>query len=162
MQIRRAKAGDAARIAEIYNRYILHTIITFETDMIGPQEMTNRIEETTLNHDWLVGEVNQEVIGYAYYGPFRARAAYNHTVESTIYLTQESRGKGFGRTLYAQLLESVKGRGFREAIGVIALPNPQSIALHRAMGFAEVGVLKRVGYKFGRYIDVGIWQISVA
>ncbi len=162
MQIRRATAGDAERIAEIYNWYILHTIITFETDVVGPQEMTNRIEEKTLNHDWLVGEVNQEVIGYAYYGPFRTRAAYNHTVESTIYLSQKSIGQGFGRVVYAQLLESVKERGFREAIGVIALPNPQSIALHRAMGFAEVGVLKRVGYKFGRYIDVGIWQLSVA
>ena len=86
MQIRRATAGDAARIAEIYNWYILHTIITFETDMVGPQEMTNRIEGKTLDHDWLVGEVKQEVIGYAYYGPFRARAAYNHTVESTIYV----------------------------------------------------------------------------
>jgi phosphinothricin acetyltransferase len=162
MQMRRATAGDAARIAEIYNWYILHTIITFETDVVDPQEMENRIEEKTLHHDWLVGEVNHEVIGYAYYGPFRARAAYNHTVESTIYLAQESLGKGFGRALYTQLLESVKGRGFREAIGVIALPNPQSIALHRTMGFAEVGVLKRVGYKFGRYIDVGIWQLSVA
>jgi L-amino acid N-acyltransferase YncA len=162
MQMRRATAGDAARIAAIYNWYILHTIITFETDVVGPQDMTNRIEEKTLNHDWLVGEVNQEVVGYAYYGPFRAGAAYNHTVESTIYLAPESLGKGFGRTLYAQLLESVKGRGFREAIGVIALPNPQSIALHRALGFAEVGVLKRVGYKFGRYVDVGIWQLSLA
>jgi len=162
MQIRRATVGDAERIAEIYNWYILHTIITFETDVVSLQEMTKRIQEKTIKHDWLVGEVNQEVIGYAYYGTFRTRAAYNHTVESTIYLSQESMGKGFGRTLYAQLMESVKGHGFREVIGVIALPNPQSIALHRAMGFAEVGVLKSVGYKFGRYIDDGIWQLSVA
>lgn len=162
MYIRRATAGDAARIAEIYNWYILNTIITFETDVVSPQEMTNRVQEKTTKHDWLVGEVNQEIIGYAYYGPFRARAAYNHTVESTIYLSQESIGKRFGRALYAQLFESVKDRGFREVIGVIALPNPQSIALHRGMGFAEVGVLKSVGYKFGRYIDVGLWQRSTA
>ena len=158
----RATVGDAERIAEIYNWYILNTIITFETDVVSPQEMTKRIQEKTIKHDWLVGEVNQEVIGYAYYGPFRTRAAYNHTVESTIYLSQESMGKGFGRTLYAKLIESVKGHGFREVIGVIALPNPQSIALHRAMGFAEVGVLKRVGYKFGRDIDDGLWQLSIA
>jgi len=63
--------------------------------------------------------------------------------------------------LYAQLLESVRNRGFRGVVGVIALPNPQSIALHRKVGFAEVGVLKNVGYKFGRYIDVGMWQLSV-
>jgi L-amino acid N-acyltransferase YncA len=162
MYMRPVTAGDAERIAEIYNWYVLNTIITFETDVVSPQEMTKRIQENFINHDWLVGEVNQKVVGYAYYGPFRARAAYNHTVESTIYLSQGSMGKGYGRTLYAQLLQSVKDRGFREAIGVIALPNPQSIALHRAMGFAEVGVLKRVGYKFERYIDVGLWQLSVA
>jgi L-amino acid N-acyltransferase YncA len=162
MYMRPVTAGDAERIAEIYNWYVLNTIITFETDVVSPQEMTKRIQKNLINHDWLVGEVNQKVVGYAYYGPFRARAAYNHTVESTIYLSQGSMGKGFGRTLYAQLLQSVKDRGFREAIGVIALPNPQSIALHRAMGFAEVGVLKRVGYKFERYIDVGLWQLSVA
>ena len=162
MQMRRATVGDAERLAEIYNWYVLNTIITFETDVVSPQEMTKRIQEKLISHDWLVGEVNQEVIGYAYYGPFRTRAAYHHTVESTIYLSQESMGKGFGRTLYAKLIESVKGRGFREVIGVIALPNPQSIALHRAMGFAEVGVLKSVGYKFGRYIDDGIWQLSIA
>jgi L-amino acid N-acyltransferase YncA len=124
--------------------------------------MANRIHEKLLHHDWLVGEMNHEVMGYAYYGSFRGRVAYNHTVESTIYLTQESMGKRFDRTLYGKLLESVKGHGFREVIGVIALPNPQSIALHRAMGFAEVGVLKKVGYKFESYIDVGVWQLSVA
>jgi phosphinothricin acetyltransferase len=142
--------------------YILNTIITFETNVVSPQEMEKRIRERITKHDWLVGEVKQELIGYAYYGPFRTRAAYNHTVESTIYLSQESMGKGFGRALYVELIKSVKDRGFREVIGVIALPNPQSIALHRAIGFAEVGVLKGVGYKFGSYIDVGIWQMSVA
>ncbi|MGE0682538.1 MAG: N-acetyltransferase family protein [Candidatus Binatia bacterium] len=162
MRIRRAMAEDAERLAEIYNWYILNTIITFETDVVSPQEMEKRLQEKITTHDWLVGEVNQELIGYAYYGSFRTRAAYNHTVESTIYLSQESLGKGFGRILYANLIESVKGCGFREVIGVIALPNPQSIALHQAMGFAEVGVLKGVGYKFERYIDVGIWQLSVA
>lgn len=161
MQIRRATAEDAARIAEIYNWYILNTTITFEPDLVSPQEITKRIQEKLLHYDWLVGEENQEVIGYAYYGSFRGRVAYNHTVESTIDLTPESRGKGFGKILYGTFLESVKGHGC-EVIGVIALPNPQSIALPRALGFAEVGVLKKVGYKFQSYIDVGVWQLSVA
>ncbi|MEW6263316.1 MAG: N-acetyltransferase family protein [Thermodesulfobacteriota bacterium] len=161
MNIRRATAGDAERIAKIYNWYIINTIITFETDMVGSQEMKKRIQEKIVRHDWLVCELNQEIIGYAYYGPFRTRAAYNHTVESTIYLAQESVGRGCGRALYAKLIESAKGRGLREVIGIIALPNPRSLAFHREMGFEEVGVLKKVGYKFGRYIDVGIWQMSV-
>ena len=161
MQIRQATEDDAARIAEIYNWYIRHTITTFETEVVSLQEMTHRMQEKLSTHDWLVGEVNQGICGYAYYGPFRTRAAYQHTVESTIYLSQESIGHGFGKVLYAQLLDSVQNRGFREVVGIIALPNPQSIALHREVGFAEVGVLKNVGDKFGRYIDVGMWQLSV-
>ena len=82
-------------------------------------------------------------------------------MESTIYRSQENIGQGFGRTLYTRLLESLQNRSFREVVGVIALPNLQSIALHRKVGFAEVGVLKSVGYKFGKYIDVGIWQVSI-
>jgi L-amino acid N-acyltransferase YncA len=162
MYMRRVTTEDAERIAEIYNWYILNTIITFETDVVSPQEMKKRIQEKIIQHDWLVGEANQEVIGYAYYGPFRPRSAYHDTVESTIYVSPASVGKGFGRALYVQLLESVRSRGFREVGGVIALPNLQSIALHKAIEFAEVGVLKKVGYKFERYIDVGLWQLSVA
>ena len=161
MHIRRATAGDAARIAEIYNWYILNTIITFETEVISPQEMTHRIQDKLPTHDWLVGEVDQGLIGYAYYEPFRSRAAYQHTVESTIYLAQESVGHGFGKALYPQLLESIRSHGFREVVGVIALPNPQSIALHSKVGFTEIGILKNVGYKFGQYIDVALWQMSV-
>ena len=161
MRVRRATADDAARVAEIYNWYIRHTVITFETEAVSSQDMMHRIQEKLRTHDWLVGEVNQAICGYAYYGPFRNRAAYQHTVESTIYLSQESIGYGFGKVLYAQLLDSVQNRGFREVVGVIALPNPQSIALHKKVGFAEVGVLKNVGYKFGKYIDVSIWQLSV-
>lgn len=161
MQIRQATADDAARITEIYNWYVRNTIITFETAVVSPQDMTLRIQEKRSTHDWLVAEVNQAICGYAYYGPFRGRAAYQHTVESTIYLAQESIGQGFGRALYTQLLEFVRKHGFREVVGVIALPNPQSIALHHKVGFVEVGVLKNVGYKFGRYIDVALWQKSL-
>jgi L-amino acid N-acyltransferase YncA len=115
--------------------------------------MQERIQEKLRKYDWLVGEVNQEIVGYAYYGSFRPRAAYGHTVESTIYLSQASIGKGFGKPLY---------RNYRELIGGIALPNPQSLALHRKLGFVEVGVLKNVGHKFGKYIDVAFWQMSIA
>lgn len=161
MHIRRATADDAERIAEIYNWYVLNTIITFETEVVSPQDMRQRIQDISHTHDWLVGEVDQTICGYAYYGAFRARAAYQHTVESTIYLAQESVGHGFGKALYPQLLESIRSHGFREVVGVIALPNPQSIALHRKVGFTEIGILMNVGYKFGQYIDVALWQMSV-
>ena len=161
MDIRRVTVDDAECIAEIYNGYVLNTIITFETELVSQQDVRQRIQGILLAHDWLVGEVHQTICGYAYYDPFRTRAAYQHTVESTIYLAQENIGQSFGRALYAQLLESVYSHGYREVVGVIALPNPQSIALHRKVGFVEVGVLRNVGYKFGKYIDVALWQLSV-
>jgi L-amino acid N-acyltransferase YncA len=101
MRVRRATEDDAARVAEIYNWYIRHTIVTFETEAVSSQDMMHRMQEKLRAHDWLVGEVNQAICGYAYYGPFRPRAAYQHTVESTIYLSQESVGHGFGKVLYA-------------------------------------------------------------
>lgn len=161
MKIRQIQDEDIVRITEIYNWYILNTTVTFETEVISPPVMKKRVQEKVEKYDWLVGELDQKVIGYAYYGSFRSRPAYNHTVELTIYLAQESVGKGFGKPLYGELIQSAEKRGFRELIGIIALPNPGSTALHQKLGFEEVGVLKRVGHKFDRYIDVGIWQKSI-
>src|SRR5262245_4783642 len=106
LAIRRATAEDAAALADIYNWYVLNTIVTFETEAVGPPEMGERIREKLLRYDWLVGEQDGEIVGYAYYGAFRARAAYGHTIESTIYLAPSSTGRGFGRTLYQRLMES--------------------------------------------------------
>jgi phosphinothricin acetyltransferase len=161
INIRQAKAKDAARIAEIYNWYILNTIITFEIEPISSLEMRKRIEKNLEKYDWLVAEVDQTVVGYAYYDLFRSRVAFSHTVESTIYLAKESIGKGFGKALYGKLIDSAKNLRFRELVGVIALPNSASTALHHRMGFREMGVLKNVGYKFEQYIDVGLWQRSI-
>lgn len=162
LRIRQASENDAGRIAEIYNHYVLNTTVSFETAAVSAQEMAKRIRQRLERYDWLVGESGGRMVGYAYYGSFRPRAAYNHTVEVTVYLEEESIGKGFGRALYSQLIESAKNHGFRELIGVIALPDRGSIALHRRMGFEEIGILKKVGHKFGQYIDVALWQKSIA
>ncbi|HEU4743395.1 MAG TPA: GNAT family N-acetyltransferase [Meiothermus sp.] len=161
LNIRTASEADAGRIAEIYNWYVLNTTVSFETEAVSPQEMEKRIQERLERYDWLVGESEGRIVGYAYYGSFRPRAAYNHTVEVTVYLEQASIGKGFGQALYRELIESAANRGFRELIGVIALPDRGSIALHRKMGFREIGVLEQVGHKFGQYIDVALWQKSI-
>jgi phosphinothricin acetyltransferase len=147
LHIRRATAADAERIAEMYNWYIANTVITFETAPVSSQEMQRRIQDTLARYDWIIGEQDQAIVGYAYYGAFRARAAYDHTVESTVYLSTNATGKGFGTALYAALLDSASRGQFREVIGVIALPNPASLALHRALGFHDVGILRNVGYK---------------
>jgi phosphinothricin acetyltransferase len=161
LHIRRVTTADAERIAEIYNWYIANTVVTFETIPVSSQEMQRRIHDTLVRYDWIVGAWEGRLVGYAYYNSFRARTAYNHTVEATVYLSDNATGKGFGTALYTSLLDSVSSRQFHEVIGVIALPNPASLALHRALGFHEVGILQNVGYKFDRYVDVGIWQRSL-
>lgn len=161
MKIRRATPGDAAAICEIYNEHVLRTVVSFETQPVEADEMAARIQEKLLQHDWLVAEHEQRLAGYAYYGPFRTRAAYDHTAESSIYLARQARGQGLGRQLYEALISSARDRRYRELIGVIALPNPASVALHQKVGFTEVGVLKNVGRKFGTYLDVGLWQLSL-
>jgi len=158
LSIRRASELDAQRIAEIYNWYVLNTTVTFETEPVASNEMSERIKSKLEGHDWIVGEWNHEIIGYAYYGSFRPRAAYQHTVESTVYLDQRSTRRGFGKRIYSALIQSANERGFRQLIGVIALPNAASLALHKALGFREMGTLQGVGHKFGRDVDVALCQ----
>lgn len=162
MQIRQVTESDAAAIVAIYNAYVRETVISFETQEVGVAEMQARIRDKLEKHDWIVGEVGGALVGYAYYGTFRPRHAYAHTVESTVYLGSEHIGKGYGRRLYTELIASAQARGYREMVGVIALPNPASILLHQRVGFWEVGVLKGVGHKLGGYVDVAIWQKSLA
>jgi L-amino acid N-acyltransferase YncA len=161
MTIRPATVADAEACCAIYNEHVRHTIVTFEVEPLTPAEMAGRIAEKLGRYDWLVLEEAGAVVGYAYYGAFRARAAYDHSVETTIYLAENVTGRGLGRELYRALIASARDRGYRELIGVIALPNPASVALHETLGFLPIGVFPRVGYKFGRYIDVGFWQLSL-
>jgi len=160
--IRTALESDAGAIAAIYNWYVENTISTFETAAVGAEEMRRRIREKLDKHYWVAGLVDGTLAGYAYYGAFRPRAAYSHTAESTVYVARESLGKGYGTALYSELISAARSGGVREIIGVIALPNPASIKLHEKMGFRQVGLLHQVGHKFGRYIDVSLWQRSLA
>jgi phosphinothricin acetyltransferase len=161
LAIRRATAGDAAAIAAIYNPYIRDTVITFEEEAVSEAEMADRIAEKLERHEWLVGESGGRIVGYAYYGSFRSRAAYARTVEATVYLERAAIGRGFGRALYGELIARARSGGFSEMIGGIALPNAASVALHERCGFVRVGLFPRVGYKLGRFVDVGFWQRSL-
>lgn len=160
--IRRATPADAPAIAAIYNGYVEGTVISFETEPVPVEEMAGRIQDRLSRYDWLVAERQGALIGYAYYGQFRTRAAYDHVVESTVYIAEDAVGLGLGQRLYAEMIDSARSKGFREVIGVIALPNDASERLHERMGFVLVGRLPRVGFKFGRYIDVSFWQLSTA
>jgi L-amino acid N-acyltransferase YncA len=155
--IREATNSDAKMITDIYNYYILNSIITFELDPVTPEEIARRMEVYRKVGPYLVHEQAGEVIGYAYVSRFRERKAYEHSVESTIYLNYGCGGQGIGFMLYSELLTRVS-QTYHVIIGGIALPNDASVKLHEKCGFKKVGHFSEVGKKFGKWIDVGFWQ----
>lgn len=157
--IREARREDAAAIVEIYNHFILHTVVTFEEEAITAEEMAGRMAEVRAKFPWLVVEVDGRVLGYAYASAWKSRCAYRHSVESTIYLHPEATGQGHGFPLYSELLDRLRELGLHAVIGGIALPNPGSVALHEKCGFRKVGEFVEVGYKFGGWINVGYWEL---
>jgi phosphinothricin acetyltransferase len=156
--IRAGSEADGAACAAIYAPYVRDTAITFELEPPAGEEMAARIAAASVRHSWLVLEHEGAVIGYAHAGPHNPRAAYDRTATTGIYLATDQRGQGFGRQLYAALLSDLAARGFHVAIAIIALPNAASEALHRKLGFARVGTLHEVGWKFGTWHDTGWWQ----
>jgi phosphinothricin acetyltransferase len=157
--LRPATAADAEALARIYNPYILDTIITFEETVITAAEMERRVAEVDgYGHPWLVAEQAGAVVGYAYATRWRTRHAYRFAVESTVYLGPGATGRGIGTQLYEALFEALRQRGTHAVIGGIALPNDASVALHEKLGMRKVAHFPEVGFKFGRWIDVGYWQ----
>ncbi len=157
--VRAAAPGDAAAIAAIYNHYITATVVTFEEEPVAAAEMARRLEDVRVGAlPWLVAEHAGAVRGYAYATAWRARSAYRFSVETTVYLAADAVGRGLGTRLYEELFALLRARGTHVAIGCIALPNPASIALHEKFGMRRVGHFPEVGFKFGRWIDVGYWQ----
>jgi len=156
--IRRVSPGDAAAIAAIYNHHVLETIVTFEETPVDEATMRGRIADIDGSHGWLVAEVDGRVAGYAYASAWRTRSAYRRSVETTVYVAGDAVGRGLGTALYGALLPDLARRGFHCAMGGIALPNEASVALHERMGFAKVAHFREVGWKLGRWIDVGYWQ----
>lgn len=159
--IRPATEIDAPGIAVIYNPYILATTITFEEGPVTDEEISQRIKNTqSLGLPWLVAEVEDRLVGYAYASRWRERPAYRYTAESTIYLDQRNNGRGYGKQLYSALLDVLRGIGIHAVIDVITIPNPASVALHEKLGFSKVAHFREVGYKFDRWLDVGYWQLT--
>jgi L-amino acid N-acyltransferase YncA len=175
--IRAATTADTARVAAIYNDYVAETVITFETEPVGVDAMAERIYKVIaaglpylVAEDPLLAEDGRPdaVLGFAYAGPFRERAAYRHSVESTVYLAGGARGRGVGSMLYAELLQRLREIPASASIHApvhrvyagIALPNAASVALHEKFGFVQVATFGEVGFKFGTWIDVGFWEFT--
>lgn len=157
--IRKVAGSDAQTICEIYNHYVSHTTITFEQEPVAAAEMAARINDVAAEHPWLVAESEQGAIAYAYATRWRSRAAYDRTVESTIYVRKDAIGSGIGFPLYLALLEELRQRSVHAVVGCIALPNPGSVAFHERCGFRKVAHFPEVGRKFGQWVDVGFWQV---
>ena len=161
MKIRTAHPADAGKIADIYNHYVRHTTITFEEEQVSSEQMALRIEKVIrAGLPWLVAEAEGKIQGFAYAGQWHERSAYRYTVEPSVYLAPAAAGKGLGKLLYRQLLEDLRHKGIKNVLGVIALPNDPSVGLHESFGFEKVGEFSEVGFKFGKWISVGYWQLK--
>lgn len=158
--IRDANKGDSDAIADIYNYYIENTSITFEETPVLSSQMQQRIDDVQgSNLPWLVVLDNEIIVGYAYATKWKDRSAYRFSVEVTVYLADQMRGRGLGKKLYEALFLRLKEHGILTVIGGIALPNPSSVALHEKMGMKKVAHFEKVGFKFNEWRDVGYWQL---
>jgi phosphinothricin acetyltransferase len=161
MVIRDATEQDLPTIKAIYDREVETGIATFDTTPPASEYWQAKLNSTEPGDHLLVAELDGAVVGYAYSAMYRPRLAYARTKETSVYLAADAVGRGLGRALYDDLLTRLRADGMHVALGVIALPNEASEALHRAFGFERVGVLPEVGNKFDRWIDTAFWALRL-
>lgn len=163
MNVRPAVEDDAIEVAYIYNHYIATSHATFEFDPIDGREMLRRMEDGWIvGYPFLVCEDKDGISGYAYAHQFRARGAYAHTAEVSVYVKPGHDGLGIGSALYRILLKELGGMDFHAVVAGISLPNDDSIHLHEKFGFEKVGHFRETGRKFDRWIDVGYWELLLS
>jgi L-amino acid N-acyltransferase YncA len=160
--IRVADERDARAIAGIYAPAITDSSISFELTPPDAREMAGRIVAIERQYPWLVYESSKTVLGYVYASTHNERAAYRWSVDVTAYIRHDAHRRGIGRALYTALFDILVLQGFRTACAGVTLPNTASVRMHAAMGFQEVGVYHDVGYKFGKWHDVGWYERPLA
>ena len=157
--IRAATDADAGAIADIYNYYVTDTLVTFEEEPISASEIARRIHQVqSAGLPWLVAEENGVILGYAYATPWKPRSAYRFSVEGSMYVDFAHLGCGTGSLLFAELLSALRDRNVHALIAGVSLPNEASVALQEKFGLSKVAHFSQVGFKFGKWIDVGYWQ----
>jgi phosphinothricin acetyltransferase len=163
LQIRPATPSDIPEITRIYAHAVETGTASFELESPDEREMMRRMQALDDGgFPYLIAEVEGVLAGYAYAGPYRARPAYRLTVEDSVYIAADRHGRGIGRALLAALVEAATARGYRQMIAVIGDSHqPASIALHAALGFAYIGTLPNVGFKFGRWLDTVLMQLPL-
>ncbi len=164
MNIRSAVPDDAERLLDIYAYYVTDTAITFEYEVPSAEEFRCRIKNTLKRYPYLVLEDGGVILGYAYAGVFKDRAAYDRSCEMTIYLRRDSRRRGYGKLLYGALEERLKAQGILNLYACIGDPIEEdeylirdSEMFHRSLGYVKVGEFHKCGYKFGRWYNM-IWM----
>ena len=162
--IRTAKITDAEQILNIYSYYIEKTAITFEYDIPSIEEFRDRIESTLKKYPYLVEEENGKILGYAYAGTFKDRAAYDWSVETSIYVDKDLEKRGVGRKLYEALEKALVEQGIKNAYACIAYPieedeylTKNSVEFHEHLGYKLVGRFHKCAYKFDRWYDM-VWM----
>ncbi|GAA4281572.1 GNAT family N-acetyltransferase [Gaetbulibacter aestuarii] len=159
--IRPFKINDIPELLEMYNYFVLNSTATFDIEPLSLDAFTEKVTRIDKEYPFLVFEENNEILGYAYGSKFRPKPAYNTTVESTVYVKQNTHRKKIGSLLYEALLKQLKDAKFHVVLGVLTLPNDASVRLHEKFGFKQVGYLKQVGYKFDTWLDVGFYQLDL-
>jgi phosphinothricin acetyltransferase len=161
VEIRTAADRDTAAIAAIYAPFVESSSTSFETEAPSAEEIRRRVRETMVGYPWLVCVCDGRVAGYAYATKHRVRAAYQWSVEPSVYVHESFRRSGVGRGLYTSLFAILAAQGFVNAYAGITLPNAASVALHESMGFLPVGVYRGIGFKTGAWHDVGWWHLRL-
>ncbi len=162
--IRKADTGDTQRLLGIYSYYVTNTAITFEYDVPSVSEFARRIQRISAKYPYITAESSGRIIGYAYAGVFKDRAAYDHSVEVTIYIDKSEKGKGVGRLLYSELEKRLREMGITNLYACIGIPSDKSdefldfnsMQFHEHMGYTLAGRFHKCGYKFGRWYDM-VW-----
>jgi L-amino acid N-acyltransferase YncA len=157
--VRTTTPDDAPALAAIYGHHCRHGFGTFEEQAPSSEEMAARLAAVQgRGLPYLVAEIDGEVAGFAYAGPFRPRAAYRYTVEDSVYLAPDRVGQGIGKALLTRVIAGCEALGLRQMVAVIGdSENAASIGLHRSLGFTHQGVGKSFGYKLGRWVDI-VWM----
>lgn len=153
---------DAAAIVEIYNFYILNTTISFETAPLSTDEMMTRIKEIASGFPYFVEESEGKILGYCYAHPWKQRAAYCHTLETTVYLSPDCQSRGLGTKLMEKLIAECSQQGYKALIACVTGGNLPSYRLHRKLGFHQASEFKAVGRKFDEWIDVVDFELLLS
>jgi len=159
VRIRPAQISDVSAIVRIYAQAVREGTASFEIDPPDEAEMQRRYKALAGKFPYLVAQWDGAVAGYAYAAPYRARPAYDWSVEDTVYVAPEWHRRGVGRALLTALIEEAEARAFRQMVAVIGdSANTASVELHRAAGFRLVGTLENIGFKFDRWLDSVLMQ----